>query len=1605
MPPSKSCDSARAVAPGTISEAAVTHLLLSVGFACPFLLPSFFVQRNAKGMKYRRPDSLGLQQKHHKTHSASGVEIWRCAEQETREATLDVAPSNTQTELGSLIASGITHLTRGIITTPQLHHSIQFHEKSNIPRRFFSSTAFSSARSPLRISGDHTTSGRFTAVRSNGGGQHSKQPPSTKTPRDDYRSKVGQLRPSPAKVSKPSLKSNIGTSSKSSTPADASVTFSGHSSISRPSITRSSSRKTKLKPKWVKAGISRTKVKPTGRKARRTINKRNSRESDVKCNVIFESLKTKPSPIPHLDMEAYETAVLEGGNSWKKLLESIMPPPRATKAKTVGWGIDQAASKGVNSKKQKRQEKQTVVKAEELREAEGEVAPGVGSRISVRGDGRIERTVGKGRKVLGTSPITTDLPIENKRSFGTWVGRSMDDKYQKSGEEEGGAETTGEGAKFGGSDKPVEVKNTLPEDSGIPKSQCLQAEKSPIIEDLQQIQAPLRSDLQSSTPESKLQKADPPSARYPGGRAKRLRSKLSILEDSQKSISFGSRPLSLPVIAPLPSSTVLPEQQSKLLARILSSPYIDKWFKSKPEFWLEILKEWYLPLHVNCLPRPPWVSKATIGGKVKQTIAASIFSFKYPPPILHEKHAKSGASPIDVIELLEESRRNGIDILVELARQGEYSAIRWLVRRILHPQIEDVHELEEGGVGDVLGSFSWANENKPRKTNVYVTGENSVAQAGGIVSNDLVSEFKPVTKGSDTELMNIGLARQGLGLVLGSIGTMLVYAEPPTFTAYGKSPFFAQSHSMKNEYSTSHHTKAKKNKDYTNLLPITKEILAYLHNSSLVSSNLYSPIPNPRLSILKSRILTSLADAVWRHQELATSEVVKKEMKGDDANQAFVVPDLGWRLHGYWQGGFETLIGDYPQWWKFWESASSKGEAFRMAKKNMEKVLRLEEMATRGEREVLLELVLRACILAGYGHAGSLVLSHIIAQGGWSWIDYAATWPEEYRLEDLALREESESTDGLPGQWGVRGYAMVPPPVRTIPKTLPRELVPDMAAAIIDSTAEAKGLRQVLSDLDRLGTILGRDKVGLPSLIPRVVSLWETEYTPPGDNPRIGELVLHFIQRWSGIEEIFPGGVAPGEASAELQVWYKVLLSFIDLENIQGAERVWGKMEERLRLLMPQNFTPRALKHDTITHYFHPPWVLASYLTLLNQNRKIKLGLSLLSPKQPASFPVIPKQYYHLPPLTPPLIALATLSKSTNLLNEILSLLPFKKPFGVPHTTLTSILNAYLRIGDFASSQEVIAYIRAQGLSLDGVDVAVLIENTLRQDKEEGYRFVEQTIEKGLQDDYLQHIPPNLRVQSEWGNWQLPFRAAAGKGSHNFTIFEGQYITVKSASKPRTVPPPKMSPSGWLSVLNHAIEGNDRNRAEWALKGLGIDLHKWNSLSTKVFNILLKGVVMRSGARQGWNMVMEHCIRDRKIGKPRLIGIDDEPQGTWVRRTGRGREWQWVHGGKDMFGVRADVITFNTVLDEAIREKALIAKEDKLEWQRYWENGGWEGEDSIILQGSNLLKLLDAGMNGNTNAEELQLWKEGMEDRKRRRQEMEQLMRLCRECLGSIGGL
>ena len=719
------------------------------------------------------------------------------------------------------------------------------------------------------------------------------------------------------------------------------------------------------------------------------------------------------------------------------------------------------------------------------------------------------------------------------------------------------------------------------------------------------------------------------------------------------------------------------------------------------------------------------------------------------------------------------------------------------------------------------------------------------------------------------------------------------------------------------------------------------------------------------------------------------------------------------------------MLGDYPQLSRLW---GKKGMAPKSISppQNQREAAELEDMTTRGEREVLLEVTLRSCIMSGYGMTGAVILKKAIQQGGWNFIDYPSVFPEEYRSEDLRLREESEATNGLPGLWGVRGYAVVSPPVRTLSKCLPEDIIYDMGVAVVDSMAEGKGVGQVIHGLTLLEKLFGAERTRVfPSsgsgLLSRVIALWEegVDYAP--DHLTTGELLLYVIQRWTDVEEKGMGEYPPGQTSSELNLWYQVLQGYADLENFLGARRVWNKMQERLKVLMPENDLPFVSKPNTqervaevderwSTHFFHPPAVLASYLNVLNKNRRSRIATSLLSPQDHAPFPVIPPQYYHLPPLTPPLLAMAHLTNDPKLGHDIVSLLPLNIPGAVPHTTLTSMENMYLRLGDFVSAQGVIDHMKKIGICLDGVDIGVIIENALRRDKEEGYAFVESIVKNEEQSKNKHNIPADQKIPSAWGSWRLPYSAAAGPAKKNvFVKFEG-YLMSKLPAPKQHPPAPTMSPSGWISALNHAIEAGDRERAEWALNGLGVDIRKRQALSTKVFNILLKGVVMRDGARKAWEMLRAHCLPDERFRRNR---------GTWIRKVGKGREWEWVSVGKDKEGVRPDLVTFRTVLDEAVREGMRLGREERGEWFRFKVNKGWGSVDGNLRRGTKKkevkvksggdllgMLMLDFGDKKEIMVvDELADWQAKMKRRQMQRREMGEIIRACRENLGKMSGL
>lgn len=343
---------------------ATTQLLLSLGFSCPFLLPSFFIRSNLRRVQGQRGVAPATVQ----NRSSNARAASRYIAVETR-----------------LLQHGGTKIScKAMCLTPQLPASTQF----------------------LRDGPQHSTSTCYA--------RKSTVPFPWQRGVRKYSTKVPKARPS--------------TSAKSTETAPPLPIHKPPGGGPLPT------EKLRPKPKWVKAGISRTKVKPAGRKARRAAREGKKGGLVGTQQKKYQACKGFLASINSFDMAAYETAVLEGG-SWRNILEKavckMQPGVKSSrdkgnaKAKCEGGKatvttVPVAAKESPGGTKQQK-EKQVVI-------PQDYIAPGTGSRISVRGDRKIERTLGKGRNVLGTSPVTPMVPFETARTFGTLAKFGMNDR-------------------------------------------------------------------------------------------------------------------------------------------------------------------------------------------------------------------------------------------------------------------------------------------------------------------------------------------------------------------------------------------------------------------------------------------------------------------------------------------------------------------------------------------------------------------------------------------------------------------------------------------------------------------------------------------------------------------------------------------------------------------------------------------------------------------------------------------------------------------------------------------------------------------------------------------------------------------------------------------------------------------------------------------------------------------------------------------------------------------------------------------------------------------------------------------------------------------------
>lgn len=190
--------------------------------------------------------------------------------------------------------------------------------------------------------------------------------------------------------------------------------------------------------------------------------------------------------------------------------------------------------------------------------------------------------------------------------------------------------------------------------------------------------------------------------------------------------------------------------------------------------------------------------------------------------------SESPHSASDILAFLVSARRScGVDVLFQLGvRHGQWSAVLWMVRRILQllnssPGQQDLGHLK-------------------RTANL-----NQLTRSAIRIDTSLLARHDPLTD-AVFSVKTRRLQRSSIGEVWKSLGSMILTAADES---------------------------GRNSKD---IMPYVLQIIAHLHHIDALPQNFYSFSPPaegtalyrpPLLHLLSSRILTSLSDAVWRAQE------------------------------------------------------------------------------------------------------------------------------------------------------------------------------------------------------------------------------------------------------------------------------------------------------------------------------------------------------------------------------------------------------------------------------------------------------------------------------------------------------------------------------------------------------------------------------------------------------------------------------------------------------------------------------------------------------------------------------------------------------------------
>ncbi|RPB00354.1 hypothetical protein L873DRAFT_1805107 [Choiromyces venosus 120613-1] len=621
-----------------------------------------------------------------------------------------------------------------------------------------------------------------------------------------------------------------------------------------------------------------------------------------------------------------------------------------------------------------------------------------------------------------------------------------------------------------------------------------------------------------------------------------------------------------------------------------------------------------------------------------------------------------------LLVFLEAARADKVDVITELVLRKRWRDAVWIVRTLLEPMGRGYNGVDEeadplqGVVYTALGG----GKLKPRKRKGEGRDVAGIAGKSGIWA--LNREIK----------RDVERRRRGLSIVLGSVGMMIARAGEEQEVRERMERITLQKKVVRGEISkeqaqekmeelTRDETKRTESaqeipNEYTDLLPTARQILAYIHTAGLAPMSVYSATQYPRLHFLRSNIMVSMSDAVWRAQEsIIAQDAEENGVYGE--HRGMEVPRARERLMT-WGSGTRDII-ERPV---VTGGAPDRGGAY-------------------AERETWMELVMALVCEGGFGLVGTYLLDRLLhkRKQKWNFVNYAEVSPKDYNLSWIRGLHPDKK-EGVVKQWGLEGYSLKKPDITTLPLTLPDWVIPGVINALLNSDAEGRGVERIVSCALSITQMVPPDLIRR-SAIARVLRYPDVIFAEKAS-------LTKYIAR---IED------ALGNHIKSLEISYTMLDQAIKRDNLVGARMIWADIFKRV---------------DPTSH---PEWVLGVYLMALVKGRKLQDALDLLK-SDPHGRTVIPKSMYASPHIAPAIMMLAVTTNKYPLLESVATAV---KETGGTHAMFSSLLNAYLRFGRIELAHGVLTFMASHDVKPDGVDVGLLVQNELRRDPHAAYHLVE----------------------------------------------------------------------------------------------------------------------------------------------------------------------------------------------------------------------------------------------------------------------------------------